>query len=90
MLKDKLKTMRDRIFRRHLYRRVFGAGEGREVLKDILLTTRMDLPTYVPGDPTATAYNEGRRAVGLEIFRVLHQDPTEFKETMITGGSDNE
>ncbi len=36
--------------------------------------------SYVQGDPTATAYNEGRRAVGIGIRAVINADFKDFPE----------
>ncbi len=51
------------------YRRTFPARSP--VLTDLAALCHASQETYVPGDPTATAFNEGRRAVWLHIMRML-------------------
>lgn len=53
--------------------RVFETSvEGQAVLQD-LCDSYYDVSSFVPGDPHATAFNEGRRAVVLAIFEVLEE-----------------
>ncbi len=42
-----------------------------DLLADLARLCNADAETYVPGDPHATAFNEGRRAVWLHIQRML-------------------
>lgn len=54
------------------YRILETSPDGRAVLQD-LCDAYYDVPTFVEGDPYATARNEGRREVVLAIFEVLDQ-----------------
>ena len=40
----------------------------------------MEDPSYVPGDQSLTAFNEGRRSVGLSIRRIISTDINDFPE----------
>ncbi len=71
---------------------------GRTVLADILLATGVDDQTFVPGQADLTAYNEGRRAVGLSLRRTISLNYAEFvsdienqlRELVHDGGSGGE
>jgi hypothetical protein len=66
---DKLKK------RKEAYTQVFSTPLGQEVLKDLMHFCKVYEPTYVPGDPETTAYNEGARRVVLRILSLMHKDP---------------
>lgn len=51
----------------------------RDVLTDLARLCHARAETYVPGDPTATAFNEGRRAVWLHIQRMLNVAPDDLE-----------
>lgn len=53
------------------FKEVFSSPNGKEVLKKILNYCGLLRTSYVQGDSLATARNEGRREVGLEIVRIL-------------------
>lgn len=46
--------------------------DGQSVLQD-LCDSYYDQTSFVPGDPQATAFNEGRRAVVIAIFEILEE-----------------
>ncbi len=57
----------------------------RPVLTDLAVLCHAMAETYVPGDPHATAFNEGRRAVWLHIMRMLDlttEDMRQLQEMM--------
>lgn len=56
------------------YRTTFGSPTGQETLRDLLRFTGVSRPSFVPDDPTLTAYNEGLRCVGLRLMRVMNLD----------------
>ncbi len=51
------------------YYNTFCTEAGKTVLKD--LKKMFDVQSYIPGDPYATAFNEGRRSVLNEIMSTL-------------------
>lgn len=68
-------------WRRAEYRAVFeGTDHGRRVLADLYRFCGMTGPTHVPGDPVETAYNEGKRRVGLRIASILAHDPARMEQ----------
>jgi len=67
---------------RQLYRKVFDSPEGAEVLSHLRAICFGDSRTFVPGDPCATAFNEGRRSVLLDVLARL-KDPIEKQEVAI-------
>jgi hypothetical protein len=78
---DSLKQNLDmRVNRRNYYRNVFSTPDGQKVLKDLLAFCNMLNMTYVPGDPTTTAFNEGMRRVGLRIVSILENDPAKQQQ----------
>lgn len=46
-------------------------ARGRRVLARILNETGIMRPSFTPGDPLGTAYNEGRRSIGIALNTVL-------------------
>ena len=59
-----MRTLRD-------WRRVLNLVEGRRVVWQILLACGHRQEAFVPGDPEATAYHCGKRALGNEIEEVI-------------------
>lgn len=50
------------------YRATFSTAAGKEVMKDLIKFCHIMQPTFVPGDASASAFNEGIRRVGLRIM----------------------
>lgn len=50
------------------YQNVFGQGDGRIVLNDILKRGGTLETSVIPGDPYQTHFREGRRSLALEIL----------------------
>jgi hypothetical protein len=53
------------------YRAVFGSPEGKLVLADLLRRGGILETSHVPGDACSTAFQEGRRAMALDIIAEL-------------------
>ncbi|HWK44919.1 MAG TPA: hypothetical protein VNT30_09370 [Stellaceae bacterium] len=62
---------RRRVSIRTTYHRVFETPDGARVLEDMLKGGGMLERSFVPGDPYATAFNEGRRSVMIDVLRLL-------------------
>ena len=60
-----------------LYNRVFGTDEGKMVLDDIMKICRVDNVSADLGNPNITYYNEGARAVGLKIKKIINKKEIE-------------
>lgn len=58
----------------HKYKTVFGGQDGEDVLLDILKFCKVNQPTYIPGDPHTSAFNEGMRRVGLRLLSLTQQE----------------
>lgn len=56
------------------YRLVFATLPGQRVLADILRRAEVMQTTFT-ADPMQTAFNEGRRRIGLEIIDMCNADP---------------
>lgn len=67
------------------YRQVFGGEAGQRVLADILQRCGIAQSTFAAGVPDQTAFNEGRRRVGLEIIETLNRDPDAARALLQTG-----
>lgn len=75
-----LQNLDMRVNRRNHYKAVFSTDSGQKVLKDLLTFCNVTNMTYVPGDPTTTAFNEGMRRVGLRILAILENDPNKQQQ----------
>lgn len=62
------------------YQGVFKSPMGQEVLKDLYKTCCMNSRSYVVGSPDATAFNEGRRSVFLDITKKMGIDPEQLEQ----------
>lgn len=60
--------------RRADYRDAFSGPAGRRALADLYRFCGMASPSFVPGRPDETAFNEGRRRVFLRIASFLELD----------------
>jgi len=56
------------------YKKVFSTPEGKKVLYDLMKFGKFNQPTYSPGDPNGTAFNEGMRRVILRIVNFVEAD----------------
>ncbi len=76
-----LAGLRDRILQRNQrYRLVFAGSVGAFVRDDLFRLGHLGRPTYVPGDPVATAFNEGKRFVALHVASILNLSDEEIVE----------
>lgn len=66
---------RERAATARAYQAVFRSAGGQAVLADILTRAGMVGSSFVPGDPHATAFNEGKRRLALEIIERLNVNP---------------
>lgn len=68
-----LARLRARLLQRtQRYRLVFAGAAGAAVRDDLFRLGHIGRPTYVPGDPTATAFNEGKRFMALHLAALLN------------------
>lgn len=72
--------MIDLIRRRQDYRRAFGGEPGRRVLRDLMRRHFVLRSTQIAGDSHETAFNEGRRAVVLDILAAVNADEDQIRE----------
>ena len=69
-----MRTLRD-------WRRVLNLVEGRRVVWQLLLACGHRQEAFVPGDPEATAYHCGKRALGNEMEEVIRRaDPQAYEQ----------
>lgn len=79
--------LRDRILQRNQrYRLAFAGTVGAWVRDDLFRLGRLGRPTYVPGDPVATAFNEGKRFMALHVASVLNLSDEEIVDRAQNGG----
>ena len=50
-----------------------GSEHGLRVLQDMCDQANIGASTFVPGDPLASAYNEGRRGFMLEVLSTINK-----------------
>lgn len=72
--------MPDWIRRRQDYRRAFGGEPGRRVLRDMMRRHFMLTSTQVAGDSHESAFNEGRRAVVVDILATLRMREDDLRQ----------
>lgn len=73
--KSALQIRKERIA---LYKGLFKSPKGKEVLHDLLARNFVLQSTYSSKDPQQVIYNEGKRAVVLEILAMLEMDISMF------------
>ena len=61
------------------YNFTFSTPEGKRVLKHLFGLCFVLSDTFVPGKPDQSAYNQGRRAVFMEIERLCNMDISELR-----------
>ncbi len=59
---------------RAMYKSVFDTDNGQKILKDLEARCNWRSTSYVAGDPNATAFEEGKRAVLLHIHSMMTED----------------
>lgn len=59
---------------RTMYRDTFGDNAGQQVLADLEARCNWRASSYVAGDPNATAFEEGKRAVILHIYNMMKEE----------------
>lgn len=71
--------MIDLIRRRQDYRRAFGGESGQRVLRDLMRRHFVLTSTQIAGDSHESAFNEGRRAVVLDIMATMRVDEEQIR-----------
>jgi|TARA_E500000318_G_scaffold520_2_gene707 hypothetical protein len=59
---------------KHMYTETFNSEAGQKVLRDLEARSNWRALSYVAGDPNATAFEEGKRAVLLHIHNMMTQE----------------
>ncbi len=77
--KDGLEGLRKTIETSNDYRHIFNTAEGKRVLHDILDFCGL-LSDGFAEDPHVTAYNAGRRSVGVYMLRMLELDQEQLRQ----------
>lgn len=70
--------------KRKAYKSVFSTSQGEEVMKDLYVFCGQNAPTFVPGDPYASAYKEGMRRVFLRIQQFVNLKEDEMHKIINT------
>lgn len=60
---------------RKLFKAVFETPEGVEILTHLRAVSFMDTHCFVAGDPYATCFNEGKRAMVAYLLSLLKDKP---------------
>lgn len=66
------------------YRKVFNSPEGAKVLADLCQRHFIFSTTHVPGDSVASAFQEGRRSVVMDLIKYLKIDLESLEKQMET------
>lgn len=66
------------------YRKVFNSPEGAKVLADLCQRHFIFNTTHVPGDSVASAFQEGRRSVVMDLIKYLKIDLESLEKQMET------
>ncbi len=80
--------MIDLMRRRQDYRRAFCGEPGQRVLRDLMRRHFVLRSTQIAGDSHETAFNEGRRAVVLDILQAANAKEDTLRELMSEGTGD--
>ena len=75
--------------RRADYRAAFAGAAGRRTLADLYRFCGMGSPSFVPGRPDETAFNEGRRRVFLRIAAMLELDEDTLRRMIAPDAEDD-
>ena len=70
--------MRDILTRSNDYKKCFASVEGKRVLQDLIQFCKYRDSSYVAGDPTGTAFNEGMRRVILRVIKFMNMTEDEL------------
>jgi hypothetical protein len=60
------------------YQAAFATDSGRIVLADLLRAAGLLAVCHTPGDPCDTAFNDGRRSLGLHVVQQLRWSEAEL------------
>lgn len=70
------------------YQGTFKSPDGEFVLKHLMKIGHIYESTFVPGDPTATAFREGQRHIVLTILRGINKDTAELIKQIEDGAEE--
>lgn len=76
-------ALREELERLH-WRNVMDSTDGAHVLRAILAETHLFRTTYVRGDAQETAFQEGKRAVGLWLLAKLGRADKDLAKVLVT------
>lgn len=74
-----LDALKQQLQRADDYKHIFNTAEGQRVLRDVLDFCGL-LSDGFAEDPYVTAYNAGRRSVGVYLLRMLELDREQLQE----------
>ena len=77
--------MNDALRIQNAYKELFNSPLGKVVLEHLFINLKMHETTLVANDPYATAWNEGRRTVYMEILKHCELDLTPFLRNALNG-----
>jgi len=66
--------------RSQAYQQTFSSPHAKKVLADLRRYCMADKPTFMPGDPYATAFGEGRRDVWNRIMKHINLTESEISK----------
>ena len=69
--------------RTKLYKKKFSDKEGQELLRFLAIEAGAYTQSFVPGDPYATAFNEGKRHLYSHIIGVMNIDEEVIRKAII-------
>lgn len=75
--------------RRRMYQAAFATPEGQYVLRDLSRLGGLAGTTFVPGDPYASAFNEGMRNLVCVIHSTINVDPEITVQKIVEGLEQN-
>ena len=64
------------------YQRVFTTAHGKRVLRRMMKECGCMEPSFVEGDPSGTAFNEGRRSAVLDICNRLKMNLADMEKQL--------
>ena len=77
-----LQRLGDALAIRKSYRSAFTSEDGQRVLRHLCKNGCVTSPAFVAGDPTTTAYNNGKRDIVLAILRYVHASDDDIRRAI--------
>jgi hypothetical protein len=78
-------SLEEAISRQEDFRATFETPQGRRCLKHLMKISGVFSTTHVPGDPYASAFNEGQRAIIMKMVRFMNRDTTSIIQQIEEG-----